>query len=127
MSDRNTDEIRLHGMSASPGISIGKAYLVDKEGVDVVEKYLIKEKQIKNETNRFKAAVKKSKDELDSIIDDTPEELKQHASILETQKVLLKDKLLFPPSITLGIKNITISDFVTLFTWCENKRSRIGI
>ena len=47
MSDRNTDEIRLHGMSASPGISIGKAYLVDKEGVDVVEKYLIKEKQIK--------------------------------------------------------------------------------
>ncbi|NNL43364.1 MAG: phosphoenolpyruvate--protein phosphotransferase, partial [Desulfobacterales bacterium] len=104
MSDRNTDEIRLHGMSASPGISIGKAYLVDKEGVDVVEKYLIKEKQIKNETNRFKAAVKKSKDELDSIIDDTPEELKQHASILETQKVLLKDKLLFGKTLEI-IKN----------------------
>ena len=42
MSDKNTGEIRLHGISASPGISIGKAYLVDKEGVDVVEKYLIK-------------------------------------------------------------------------------------
>lgn len=99
MSDRNTGEIRLHGISASPGISIGKAYLVDKEGVDVVEKYLIKEKRIKNETNRFKAAVKKSKDELNAIIDDTPEELKQHASILETQKVLLKDKLLFGKTI----------------------------
>jgi len=99
MSDRNTGEIRLHGISASPGISIGKAYLVDKEGVDVVEKYLIREKRLKNEINRFKAAVKKSKDELNTIIDDTPEELRQHASILETQKVLLKDKMLYGKTI----------------------------
>ena len=81
MSDKNTGEIRIHGISASPGISIGKAYIVDKEGVDVVEKYLIKETQLKNEINRFKAAVKKSKEELDAIIDDTPEELRQHVSI----------------------------------------------
>jgi len=99
MSDRNTDEIRLHGISASPGISIGKAYLVDKEGVDVVEKYLIREKRLKNEINRFKRAVKKSKDELNAIIDDTPEELRQHVSILETQKVLLKDKMLYGKTI----------------------------
>lgn len=99
MSDKSTGEIRLHGISASPGISIGKAYLVDKEGVDVVEKYLIREKQLKNEINRFKVAVKKSKDELNAIIDDTPEELKQHASILEAQKVLLKDKKLFGKTI----------------------------
>jgi len=95
MSYSNTGEIRLHGISASPGISIGKAYLVDKEGVDVIEKYLIREKQLKNEINRFKAAVKKSKDELNAIIDDTPEELRQHASILEAQKVLLKDKMFY--------------------------------
>ena len=99
MSDRNTGEIRLHGISASPGISIGKAYLVDKEGVDVVEKYLIREKRLKNEINRFKAAVKKSKDELNAIIDDTPEELRQHASILEAQKVLLKDKMFYGKTI----------------------------
>lgn len=99
MSDRNTGEIRLHGISASPGISIGKAYLVDKEGVDVVEKYLIREKRLKNEINRFKRAVKKSKDELNAIIDDTPEELRQHASILEAQKVLLKDKMLYGKTI----------------------------
>jgi phosphotransferase system enzyme I (PtsI) len=99
MSDRNTGEIRLHGIGASPGISIGKAYLVDKEGVDVVEKYLIRENQLKNEINRFKGAVKKSKDELNAIIDDTPEELRQHASILEAQKVLLKDKMLYGKTI----------------------------
>jgi len=99
MSYSNTGEIRLHGISASPGISIGKAYLVDKEGVDVIEKYLIREKQLKNEINRFKAAVKKSKDELNAIIDDTPEELRQHASILEAQKVLLKDKMFYGKTI----------------------------
>ena len=99
MSDRNTGEIRLHGISASPGISIGKAYLVDKEGVDVIEKYLIREKQLKNEINRFKAAVKKSNDELNAIIDDTPGELWQHASILEAQKVLLKDKMFYGKTI----------------------------
>jgi phosphotransferase system enzyme I (PtsI) len=104
MSDTTTGEIRLHGISASPGISIGKAYLVDKEGVDVVEKYLIKEKQLKDETNRFKKAVKKSKDELNGIIEETPEELKQHASILEAQKVLLKDKMLFGKTLEI-IKN----------------------
>ncbi len=104
MSDKSSGEIRLHGINASPGISIGKAYLVDKEGVDVVEKYLIREKQLKNEINRFKVAVKKSKDELNAIIDDTPEELKQHASILEAQKVLLKDKKLFGKTIEI-IKN----------------------
>ena len=99
MSYRNTGEIRLHGISASPGISIGKAYLVDKEGVDVVEKYLIREKQLKNEINRFKAAVKKSKDELNAVIDETPGELWQHASILEAQKVLLKDKMFYGKTI----------------------------
>lgn len=104
MSYSNTGEIRLHGISASPGISIGKAYLVDKEGVDVIEKYLIREKQLKNEINRFKAAVKKSKDELNAIIDDTPGELRQHASILEAQKVLLKDKMLYGKTIEI-IKN----------------------
>ncbi len=29
-------ELTLTGISASPGICIGKAYLVDREGVDVI-------------------------------------------------------------------------------------------
>ena len=34
-------EIILEGISASPGICIGKAYLVDHEGVDIVKRYQI--------------------------------------------------------------------------------------
>ena len=36
MSETQIDEIRLTGINASPGICIGKAYLVDREGVKVV-------------------------------------------------------------------------------------------
>ena len=43
MSQPAVEEKTLKGISASPGICIGKAYLVDKGGVDVVKKYYLKE------------------------------------------------------------------------------------
>lgn len=92
-------EIILHGIGGSPGICIGKAYLVDKEGVEVIEKYHINDSQLQNEKNRFKAAVKKASDELHSIIENTPEDLREHAKILETHVLLLKDKMLYGKTI----------------------------
>lgn len=94
MSQTPENEIIMKGINASPGICIGKAYLVDKEGVDIVEKYDIKKKKVPAEIKRFKAAVKKAKDELRAIIDDSPKEL-QNAHILETHMALLKDKSLY--------------------------------
>ena len=99
MLNTNESEMRLHGISGSPGICIGKAYLVGKEGVDVVEKYLISEENLKKETKRFKKAVKKAKDELFSIIEKTPKKLRPHDSILEAQMVLFKDKMLYGKTI----------------------------
>ena len=84
----------MKGINASPGICIGKAYLVDSEGVEVVPKYRIKDKELSNEVKRFKAAVKNAKDELLKIIEKSPEEL-QNAHILETHMALLKDKMLY--------------------------------
>jgi len=94
-------ESRFEGIGASPGICIGKAYIVDQEGVDVIEKYYIEEPNLNDEKNRFKSAVKRAMDELRSIIDDTPEELQQQTDILETHFVMLKDKLIYER--TLGI------------------------
>lgn len=95
MSNSGNQEIVLKGIGGSPGICIGKAYIVDKEGVNVVKKYYISEDDLQNEKNRFKAAVKKATDELHEIIENTPEELRQHANILETHAVMLKDKMLY--------------------------------
>lgn len=99
MLNTNEGEIQLYGTGGSPGICIGKAYLVGKEGVDVVEKYFISEENLKKETKRFKKAVKKAKDELFSIIEQTPKKLRPHDSILEAQMVLFKDKMLYGKTI----------------------------
>ena len=99
MLNTNEVEIQLHGIGGSPGICIGKAYLVGKEGVDVVEKYFISEENIKKETKRFRKAVKKAKDEVFSIIEQTPKKLRPHDSILEAQMVLFKDKMLYGKTI----------------------------
>lgn len=88
-------EIRISGISASPGICIGKAYLVDTHGVEVLNTYYILDSDLKKEKNRFKAAVKKAKNDLRDIIKDTPKELRQQSSILESHVVLLEDKLLY--------------------------------
>ena len=92
-------EIILKGISGSPGICIGKAYLVDKEGVDVIEKYSITEEKVQQEINRFKNAVTKARNELADIIKGVSEELRQHAGILDTHLVLLKDKMLYGKAI----------------------------
>jgi len=107
MSQTPDVEIVLKGINASPGICIGKTYLVDKEGVDVIEKYHIQDENLKKEINRFKAAVKKSKDELRTIIEDSPDELRK-AHILETHMVLLKDKMLYGKTID-SIKNENVN------------------
>jgi phosphoenolpyruvate-protein phosphotransferase (PTS system enzyme I) len=95
MPDMGSNEIILRGISGSPGICIGKAYLVDKEGIDVVPKYALAEGKIEAEKKRFKTAVKKSIDELHRIITETSETFKENAQILETHVVLLKDKMLY--------------------------------
>ncbi len=94
-----TNEIRLKGIGGSPGICIGKAYLVDREGVDVVKKYNISKDDVSGEINRFKKAVSHAKKELSAIIGALPEDLRQHAYILETHLLLHKDKMLYGKAI----------------------------
>jgi len=92
--EKTAKEMILKGINASPGICIGKAYLVDSEGVEVVPKYRIPQKDLANEVKRFKSAVNKSRNELNKIIEKSPEEL-LHAHILETHIALLRDKMLY--------------------------------
>jgi phosphotransferase system enzyme I (PtsI) len=95
LDNKESKEIILNGISASPGICIGKAYLVDREGVDIVKRYHILESGLQNEKNRFKKAVKQSKEELNDIIANTSEGLRQHSDILNSHILLLQDKMFF--------------------------------
>jgi phosphotransferase system enzyme I (PtsI) len=106
MSKSVAREKILKGINASPGICIGKAYLVDKEGVDVVEKYVIQDNKRQDEVKRFKAAVKKARDEFQTILKNRPEEL-QRDYILETHVALLSDKMLYDKTVeTIQIEGV---------------------
>jgi phosphotransferase system enzyme I (PtsI) len=94
MVPAKANEIILKGINASPGICVGKAYIVDREGVDVISHYTVPEKNLKGELKRFKTAVQKAKSELRKAIAESPKGLeKDH--ILESHILLLNDKRLY--------------------------------
>jgi len=99
MAHNQKEEKILRGIGASPGICIGKAYLVDTEGVDVVGKYFVHRDHLNDEVKRFKTAVQQALDDMKKIIDDTPAELREQSDILETHSILLKDKMLYDRTI----------------------------
>ncbi|MCP3926965.1 MAG: phosphoenolpyruvate--protein phosphotransferase [Desulfobacterales bacterium] len=99
MNNKNSEEIVLNGISGSPGICIGRAYLVGKEGVDVVGKYYIPKSNLENEVMRFKNAVHNAKEELKNAMDSLSEDLQEHVYILETHMVLHEDKMLYDKTI----------------------------
>lgn len=94
-ASQHTTEVRITGIGASPGICIGKAYMVDTEGVAVVNTYRLPDAEVSREKKRFQAAVKRAQDQIDDIINNTPEAYRQQSRILETHKVLLRDKMLY--------------------------------
>jgi phosphotransferase system enzyme I (PtsI) len=94
-----TDQIILRGISGSPGICIGKAYLVDREGVNLIKRYPISPEIVPNEIDRFKTAVDKAKKDHARVIDSLGDDLSENLNILETHMVLFKDKMLYGKTI----------------------------
>jgi len=99
MNDSESSQTVINGISGSPGICIGKAYLVDREGVDIIKRYFISDSSVNSEINRFKGAVKKAKDEHAAIIESLNEDIGVQLNILETHMVLFKDKMLYGKTI----------------------------
>ena len=99
MAETEKKELVLTGIAGAPGICIGKAYIVDREGVDIIKRYPIAEDRVTAEINRFKNAVKQAKDEHAEIIKSLNNDLSSHLNILETHMVLFKDKMLYGKTI----------------------------
>lgn len=99
MFDVEARNLIIKGIGASMGIDIGKAYLLEQEDVHVVEERHIESKSIEAEINRFKEAVSKARKHLRKLIEDVPEEYRDHVYILDTHMMLLKDKMLYDGTI----------------------------
>jgi phosphotransferase system enzyme I (PtsI) len=84
----------LAGVAASPGISIGKAHLVDRSKVEFLYQSLISEPLVEEEVERFEHAVEQAREQLEQIKAGMNDELVSHAFILDAHLLLLKDRLI---------------------------------
>jgi phosphotransferase system enzyme I (PtsI) len=86
--------IVIKGIAASPGISIGKAYVVEDEDI-VVERIEIPREGIRDEVARFKMAQKATLRDLDAAEQKVLKVLgKQHAKLIDAHRLILKDSLI---------------------------------
>jgi phosphotransferase system enzyme I (PtsI) len=85
---------KLEGIAVSRGIIIGKARLVDRSRVKILYQYLINDKQVSREVERFKEALHATKEQIISLKNGMPDQLKEHAFILDTQLMIVDDGML---------------------------------
>ena len=95
MSDAASGEIIIRGISGSPGICIGKAYVVEREGVNLIKRYPVSDEMVPKEIDRFKNAVVKAKNDHAKSIEALDEDFGENLNILETHMALFKDKMLY--------------------------------
>ncbi|WP_022668770.1 phosphoenolpyruvate--protein phosphotransferase [Desulfospira joergensenii] len=118
MSNTTPGQTILKGISGSPGICIGKAYLVEKEGVNIIERYPVSDAMVQGEIDRFKNAVSKAKKDHAKIIEALDDDLSENLNILEAHMILFKDKMLYGKTID------TISRDKINAEWALRKVSR---
>ena len=85
---------KVEGIAVSPGIIIGKARLVERSRVKILYQYLIDDKQVSREVERFKEALHTTKEQIISLKNGMPDQLKEHAFILDTQLMIVDDGML---------------------------------
>lgn len=88
-------EIILHGIAASPGIVLGKAYIFTKH-IPRIEEKSISAEDAEKELLRLHHAQERSEKELEKILKLTEEKVdSQKAKIFEAQIMILEDSVLF--------------------------------
>jgi len=92
----------LKGIPVSPGIVIGKAFLLNSESF-IIPKMAIKDKDIPGEIERFKNALRKTRQEIISLQEKLSREIgSKHSDIFNAHLLILNDPVLIEKM----IKNI---------------------
>ncbi len=90
----------LKGIGASPGISIGPVFLLAAGKVKTIKRRVSKQ-GIAEEKARFKAAVRTVEEQLHKLIDELPEEIKEHSNILQSHILMLRDRMVYDKTLSL--------------------------
>lgn len=84
----------LQGIAVSPGIIIGKAHLVDRSRVKILYYCLISDEQLSGEVERFKEALRTTENQLITLKNRMPDQVREHAFILDSYLMILRDSML---------------------------------
>jgi phosphotransferase system enzyme I (PtsI) len=88
----------LFGIPASPGIAIGRVYLIDRRKVKTPKQHILPE-DIDREIARFERAIAESHEQLDRIKQKLKErEGEEHFQIIEAHQLILHDEHLVEPT-----------------------------
>ncbi|MBF0273736.1 MAG: phosphoenolpyruvate--protein phosphotransferase [Nitrospinae bacterium] len=91
----------IKGIAASPGIAIGKVFIIEGQFGSVVKQH-IDDSLIDDEVERFKEAVSETKEELRDIRDNALKETGfEHIYVLDTHLMILEDKALIHDTINI--------------------------
>jgi len=89
----------IKGIGASPGITIGKAYLLERGRIPIPQYHLFSDEATAIESARFRDAVAKAESELEAIKKSLRSEFVEHAHLLEVQQMILRDRSIFDESL----------------------------
>lgn len=95
---------RLKGIAVSPGIIIGKARFVDRSKEIIIYQYLINDDEVEREVERFKDALNSARDQIVSLKIRMPEQLKDHAFILDAHLMIMDDSMISESTINSILK-----------------------
>lgn len=94
MTERfTTGKEKLSGIAVSPGIVIGKARLVDRSRQKIIYQYLINEREINREVERFKEALNLTKEQILTLKNGMSDSIKQHSFILDAHLMIVDDNM----------------------------------
>jgi phosphoenolpyruvate-protein phosphotransferase (PTS system enzyme I) len=93
------EEKVFNGVPASPGITIGKIFMLSGD-VARVEKRTLREEEIESEINKFNLAITKAKDEIEVLRQKAAESFgEESAQIFEAHQMMLEDVLIIDETI----------------------------
>lgn len=79
----------MKGLGVSPGIGIGKAFIIDKRSINITKNYV---DDVEREIDRLKVAFEKAKEQLNELYYKTIDELgEKEAQIFKSHEMMLED------------------------------------
>lgn len=107
-------ETILKGLPAAPGITIGKAHLIDSEDFTISKRH-IRESDLPDEINRFQDALIKTRNEILKIKDKISKEMgAEHGEIFSAHLLVLEDTMLIEEVISMMKKERIGVEYVFL-------------